>query len=70
MVVPFAAGGPNDTAARILVEPVRSGQPVVIENVTGANGNIGVGRVAAKVPLPASCRDYSRAQTRNRRPSP
>ncbi len=52
MVVPFAAGGPNDTAARILVEGMRAslGQPVVIENVTGANGTIGVGRVARAAP--------------------
>jgi tripartite-type tricarboxylate transporter receptor subunit TctC len=48
MVVPFAAGGPNDTVARILVEGMHAalGQPVVIENVTGANGTIGTGRVA------------------------
>src|ERR1043166_2495605 len=52
MVVPFAAGGPNDTVARVLAEPMRAalGQPVVIENITGANGNIGVGRVARAAP--------------------
>jgi len=48
MVVPFAAGGPVDTVARILSEPMRLalGQSIIIENVTGAAGSIGVGRVA------------------------
>jgi tripartite-type tricarboxylate transporter receptor subunit TctC len=52
MIVPFAAGGPNDTVARILLDRMRAslGQPVVIENVTGANGTIGVGRVARATP--------------------
>ena len=48
MVVPFAAGGPVDTVARILSEPMRAalGQSLIIENATGAAGSIGVGRVA------------------------
>src|SRR5438552_12972081 len=48
IVVPFAAGGPNDTFARILAERMRGslGQTVIIENVGGAGGTIGVGRVA------------------------
>ena len=48
MVVPFAAGGPTDTIARILAEGMRTslGQSVIIENTTGAAGSIGVGRVA------------------------
>jgi tripartite-type tricarboxylate transporter receptor subunit TctC len=52
MVVPFAAGGPNDTAARIVVDRmgVSLGQSVVVENVTGANGNIGIGRVVRAAP--------------------
>jgi tripartite-type tricarboxylate transporter receptor subunit TctC len=52
MVVPFAAGGPVDTLARIVAERMRTslGQPVVIENVTGAGGSIGAGRVARAVP--------------------
>jgi tripartite-type tricarboxylate transporter receptor subunit TctC len=52
MVVPFAAGGPNDTAARILVDRMGAalGQSVVVENVTGANGNIGIARVARATP--------------------
>jgi tripartite-type tricarboxylate transporter receptor subunit TctC len=52
IVVPFAAGGPNDTFARILAERMRGslGQPVVIENIGGAGGVIGVGRVARATP--------------------
>jgi tripartite-type tricarboxylate transporter receptor subunit TctC len=45
--VPFAAGGPSDAMARILGDRMKTvlGQPLVIENVTGAGGSIGVGRV-------------------------
>jgi tripartite-type tricarboxylate transporter receptor subunit TctC len=52
MIVPFAAGGPTDTIARILTERMRAslGQPVIIENVTGAGGSIGVVRVARAAP--------------------
>src|SRR5437660_21350 len=52
IVVPFAAGGPIDTLARVLAEQMRPmlGQPVVIENVSGAAGSIGVGRVARAPP--------------------
>src|SRR5258708_7832838 len=52
IVVPFAAGGPTDVLARVLGEHIRAdlGQPVLIENVTGAGGSIGVGRVAAAAP--------------------
>ena len=52
MVVPFAAGGPVDTLARIVTERMRPllGQPVIVENVTGAAGSIGVGRVARAPP--------------------
>jgi tripartite-type tricarboxylate transporter receptor subunit TctC len=52
IVVPFAAGGPVDTVARIMADPMRRtlGQPVVVENVTGAAGTIGVGRVARAAP--------------------
>lgn len=48
MVVPFPPGGPLDTVARITAESMRVtlGQPVIIENVTGAAGTLGVGRVA------------------------
>ena len=52
MVVPYAAGGPTDTIARILTERMRVslGQIVIVENVTGAAGTIGVGRVARAAP--------------------
>jgi tripartite-type tricarboxylate transporter receptor subunit TctC len=52
MVVPFAAGGPTDTITRIVGERMRVslGQTVIIENVTGADGSIGVGRVARATP--------------------
>ena len=48
LIVPFPPGGSTDTAARILAERMRPilGQPIVIENVGGAGGSIGVGRVA------------------------
>src|SRR5262245_24931293 len=52
LIVPFGAGGPVDTLARQLIEPMRVslGQPVVIENVTGASGTIGVGRAVRAAP--------------------
>ncbi len=52
MIAPFPAGGPSDALARILSEPIRAalGQPVVIENVAGAGGNIGIGRLARAAP--------------------
>lgn len=48
VVVPFAPGGPVDTVARIVTESMRAslGQAVVVENLTGAAGTIGTGRVA------------------------
>jgi tripartite-type tricarboxylate transporter receptor subunit TctC len=52
MVVPYAAGGPTDTIARIMAERMRVslGQIVLVENVTGAAGTIGVNRVARAAP--------------------
>jgi tripartite-type tricarboxylate transporter receptor subunit TctC len=52
MIVPFAAGGPTDTLARVVAEQMRLsiGQPIIIENVTGAAGTIGVGRAARAAP--------------------
>lgn len=48
MIVPFPAGGPTDAVARVVADRMRKslGQPVIIENVVGASGSIGVGRVA------------------------
>ena len=48
MVVPFPPGGPLDTVGRIVADGARGalGQPLVVENVAGAAGTIGVGRVA------------------------
>jgi tripartite-type tricarboxylate transporter receptor subunit TctC len=52
MIVPFAAGGSGDTIARLLAEHMGSqlGQTIVVENVGGAAGSIGVGRVARSAP--------------------
>src|SRR6266852_9165170 len=52
LIVPFAAGGPVDTIARILSVPMGKtlGQPVLVESVTGAAGTLGVGRVARAAP--------------------
>ena len=52
MVVPFGAGGPSDTIGRIVAEGMREplGQPLIVENVAGASGTIGVGRVAGASP--------------------
>ena len=52
IVVPYAAGGPTDTLARILADRLRVslGQTVVIENAVGAAGAIGVGRAARATP--------------------
>jgi tripartite-type tricarboxylate transporter receptor subunit TctC len=46
VIVPFAAGGPADTVARIVSERMRTTlrQPMIIENMTGATGSVGVGR--------------------------
>jgi tripartite-type tricarboxylate transporter receptor subunit TctC len=52
MVVPFPAGGSTDAIGRILSEhmQVSLGQSIAIENVGGAGGSIGVGRVARAAP--------------------
>jgi tripartite-type tricarboxylate transporter receptor subunit TctC len=52
IVVPYPAGGPADTVGRIMADGMRAslGQPVIIENVGGASGGIGVGRVARAAP--------------------
>jgi tripartite-type tricarboxylate transporter receptor subunit TctC len=47
IIVPFSAGGPSDAMARVLAERMQRslGQTILIENVTGAGGSLGVGRV-------------------------
>src|SRR5258705_103260 len=52
IVVPFSAGGPSDAMARILAERMKTtlGEPILVENVTGAGGSIGVGRAVRSPP--------------------
>jgi tripartite-type tricarboxylate transporter receptor subunit TctC len=52
LVVPFPPGGSTDVAGRILADRMAAalGQSVIIENVGGAGGSIGVGRVARAIP--------------------
>ncbi|MDS9467115.1 tripartite tricarboxylate transporter substrate-binding protein [Paracoccus sp. MBLB3053] len=52
MVVPFSAGGPTDTVARLVAEKMSAdlGQTIVIENVGGAGGTLGAGQVAKAEP--------------------
>ena len=52
MVVPYAAGGPNDIIARVISQPLSEalGQSVIIENKPGAGGNIGTAFVAKSKP--------------------
>src|SRR5215472_16656639 len=52
IVVPFPAGGSTDVIGRVLAEKMRAslGQTIIIENVGGAGGSIGVGRVARAAP--------------------
>ena len=52
IIVPFGAGGPADTLARLLGERMKTtlGQNIVVENAPGAAGSIGVGRVVRAAP--------------------
>jgi tripartite-type tricarboxylate transporter receptor subunit TctC len=52
MIVAAPAGGPSDAVSRILAERMRSSlrQPIIIENVAGADGTIGTGRAARARP--------------------
>jgi tripartite-type tricarboxylate transporter receptor subunit TctC len=52
LIAPFPAGGPVDTMARILGEHLQGllGQPFIVEDIAGAAGSIGVGRVARAAP--------------------
>ena len=50
LIIPGPAGGSTDAVGRILAERMRRslGQPIIIENVSGAAGSIGAGRVAPR----------------------
>jgi tripartite-type tricarboxylate transporter receptor subunit TctC len=52
VIVPFSAGGPSDAMMRILAERMKLtlGETVLIENVTGAGGSLGVGRTVHSAP--------------------
>jgi tripartite-type tricarboxylate transporter receptor subunit TctC len=52
VLVPFSAGGPSDAMARILSERMKTalGETILIENVTGAGGSLGVGRAVRSPP--------------------
>jgi tripartite-type tricarboxylate transporter receptor subunit TctC len=52
IIVPFPAGGPTDTLARILADRMRAalGQSIIVENPTGAGGTIGTARAARAAP--------------------
>ena len=52
IVVPFSAGGPSDAMTRILAERMKTtlGETLLVENVTGAGGSIGVGRAVRSPP--------------------
>jgi tripartite-type tricarboxylate transporter receptor subunit TctC len=52
IIVPFSAGGPSDAMARIFAERMKTslGETILIENVTGAGGSIGVGRAVRSAP--------------------
>jgi len=52
MIVPFAAGGPTDTVARLIAQSmsVKLKQTIIVENVGGAGGTIGAARVAKSAP--------------------
>jgi tripartite-type tricarboxylate transporter receptor subunit TctC len=52
MVVPFSAGGPTDTVTRLVAESMSKelGQQIVVDNVGGAGGTLGAGRVAKAEP--------------------
>jgi tripartite-type tricarboxylate transporter receptor subunit TctC len=52
MIVPLPAGGPTDVVGRVVAERMKGslGQPIIIQNITGADGTIGTGRAARATP--------------------
>ena len=69
VVVPFAAGGPTDTVTRLVAEAMSKdlGQQVIVENVGGAGGTLGAGRVARPSPTATRCSSTTSAWPRARR---
>ena len=69
IVVPYPPGGSTDVIARNLAErmKVSLSQPVIIENVTGAEGTIGVGRVARARPDGYNAQPWSNPRSRRQR---
>lgn len=67
LVVPYAAGGPTDTVARLVAEPMAKalGQQVIIENMGGASGTIGAGQVARAEPDGYTLMLHTSAQATN-----
>ena len=57
VIVPFAAGGPTDTVARLIAETMTRtlGQQVIVENVAGAGGTLGAGACAKADPTATRC---------------
>lgn len=52
LILPAAAGGPSDTVARLIAESMSRtlGQSIIVENVAGASGTVGMARVAKSAP--------------------
>ena len=69
IIVPAAAGGPTDTVARLMGESMGRtlGQQIVVENVGGAGGTIGMARVAKAAPDGYTLAVWHIAQARRRR---
>ena len=65
LIVPAAAGGPTDTVARLVAESMTKtlGQSVVVENIGGAGGTIGMAKVARAAPDGYTISVYHVAQT-------
>ena len=70
VIVPFPAGGPTDTIARIMADHMKGtlGQSLVIENITGAGSTIGTGRLIARGArrLHLDCRQLEQPRRRRR----
>ena len=67
VIVPTAIGGPSDLCVRTVADAMFAnlGQPIAVENITGATGNIGLERVAAAAPDGYTIAQASAANTAN-----